>query len=178
MSLCEEQLLSILKKKEANVDFKKIESAIKFAKHHHEGQKRLTGEPYYTHPITVAIMVSKYSTEENTIIAAILHDIIEDTQATYTMIHDQFGAKVMSIVEGLTRSDKYKSSVILFLLEDLTKDQKISSTTNFNLSSIKKLFRFFSKKDDIKNMTLKAILFSCFYIRIFFLIFLILPIVP
>ena len=76
------------------LDFGEIRKAIYFARKYHEGQKRKTGEPFYSHPIEVAYMVSDYLPKTDIIIASILHDIVEDTEMSAGMILDNFGNNV------------------------------------------------------------------------------------
>ncbi|KJW06558.1 HD domain protein [Orientia tsutsugamushi str. UT144] len=65
-----------------HIDLDKVKKAIFYAKKYHSNQKRDTGEPYYMHPLEVALMVADYSFKTDTIITAILHDTIEDTTLT------------------------------------------------------------------------------------------------
>ena len=73
------------------LDFKLIDKAIYWAKKYHDGQFRKSGEPYYTHPLEVAYIVSEYKLKTDVIVTAILHDIVEDTEVTAGMILDEFG---------------------------------------------------------------------------------------
>ncbi len=88
-----------LKKIESKSEFKKIEDAIYFAKEKHAGQVRKgNGIPYINHPVEVAILASHMTTEVETIIAAVLHDTLEDTDTTYEEIKNKFGEKVAELV--------------------------------------------------------------------------------
>ena len=81
-----------------------IERAFRFAKEAHKGARRHSGEPYILHPIAVAkIVISELGLGSTSICAALLHDVIEDTDYTYEDIEAAFGTKVASIVEGLTK---------------------------------------------------------------------------
>jgi (p)ppGpp synthase/HD superfamily hydrolase len=97
----------INKLKEANtqnqLDFKLINKAIYWAKKYHGEQKRKSGEPYYTHPLEVAYLISDYNLKTEVIAASILHDIIEDTEVTLGMILDNFGWRIAEMVDRLTR---------------------------------------------------------------------------
>ena len=77
-----------------------------FASDGHLNQKRASGEPYITHPLQVALYLSELSMDLDTIIAAILHDLIEDTDITYKNIKKEFGTDVANIVDGVTKLDK------------------------------------------------------------------------
>lgn len=85
------------------VDLLEIKKAIYYAKKYHGEQKRLTGEPYYSHPLEVAYMVADYIFETGALVSSVLHDILEDTTFTKDMISNIFGATVAHQVESLTR---------------------------------------------------------------------------
>jgi len=81
----------------------KIKEALNFAKEAHKGQKRKSGEEYVIHPILVAAITSYLIDDENVIIAAILHDVVEDTSYTLDDIEKKFNKEVAKLVEGLTK---------------------------------------------------------------------------
>ena len=83
-----------------------LEKAYNFASDGHKNQKRASGEPYITHPLQVALYLSDLSMDLETIIAAILHDLIEDTDVTYKNIKKEFGSDVANIVDGVTKLDR------------------------------------------------------------------------
>ncbi len=83
-----------------------LEKAYNFASDGHLNQKRASGEPYITHPLQVALYLSDLSMDLETIIAAILHDLIEDTDVTYKNIKKEFGSDVANIVDGVTKLDR------------------------------------------------------------------------
>jgi GTP diphosphokinase / guanosine-3',5'-bis(diphosphate) 3'-diphosphatase len=74
----------------------------------HEGQTRRSGEPYITHPVAVAGILAELGMDAETIIAAILHDTLEDTQLTSEQITAEFGANVTELVDGVTKLDKVR----------------------------------------------------------------------
>lgn len=81
-----------------------IERAFRFAKRAHQGVRRRSGEPYIMHPIEVArIVIDELGLGSTSICAALLHDVVEDTEYTTDDIRDAFGDKIASIVEGLTK---------------------------------------------------------------------------
>lgn len=88
---------------ENKLDFDLINKAIYWAKKYHGDQKRKSGEPYYSHPLEVAYMVSEYKLKTDVIVASILHDIIEDTEVTAGMILDNFSWRIAEMVDRLTR---------------------------------------------------------------------------
>ena len=76
--------------------------------HAHEGQTRKTGEPYITHPVAVATILTDLGMDAETIIAAILHDTLEDTQLSRAELESEFGPIVTELVDGVTKLDKVR----------------------------------------------------------------------
>ena len=74
----------------------------------HEGQTRKSGEPYITHPVAVATILADLGMDTETIIAAILHDTLEDTQLSRAELEEKFGSTVTELVDGVTKLDKVK----------------------------------------------------------------------
>ena len=85
------------------LDFEVISKAISFAKKYHHGQLRKSGEPFYSHPLEVAYIISDYNLKTDVIAASILHDTVEDTEVTLNMILETFGQRVAEMVNRLTR---------------------------------------------------------------------------
>ena len=85
---------------------KLLNDAYKFATNGHKNQKRKSGEDYITHPLQVALYLAELNLDKETIIAAFLHDLIEDTDVTYSDIKKDFGKEVADIVDGVTKLDK------------------------------------------------------------------------
>ena len=85
------------------VDILQIKKAIYYAKKYHGSQKRLSGEPYYSHPLAVAELVTPYCFKTDILVTSILHDTIEDTGLTKDLIEYIFDANIASKVEDLTR---------------------------------------------------------------------------
>ena len=83
-----------------------IKKAFHFADEAHLGQYRHSGEPYITHPLAVAELCAGWRLDAPSIMAALLHDVIEDTGCTKADLVDKFGGKVAELVEGLTKLDK------------------------------------------------------------------------
>ena len=84
-------------------DSARIEHAIEVAKKAHEGQFRKTGEPYIVHPLAVKKILEEWGMDEDTIIAGILHDTVEDTDLTLDDIRKEFGESVAFLVDGVTK---------------------------------------------------------------------------
>ena len=93
------------------LDFELINKAVYWARKYHGDQKRKSGEPYYSHPLEVAYMVSEYKLNTDVIVASILHDIIEDTEVNAKMIHNAFGQRIAEMVDRLTRDRLNRSKL-------------------------------------------------------------------
>ena len=80
-----------------------IREAFAFGEEMHEGQLRKSGEPYFTHPVAVASILTEQRLDDATIITALLHDTVEDTKASHTMISKRFSEEVAVLVDGVTK---------------------------------------------------------------------------
>lgn len=98
-----EQLLEVIKASDKNYNITKITSAYEFAAEKHKDQKRESGEPYITHPIAVAQILIELGMDTDTICAALLHDVVEDTEASLEDLKKRFGADVANLVDGVTK---------------------------------------------------------------------------
>ena len=87
-------------------DIQKVRTAYDFASKAHRNQKRFSGEPYINHPIAVAEILAELQLDANSICAAILHDVIEDTPVTYADIVASFGEVAANLVQGVTKVGK------------------------------------------------------------------------
>ena len=101
-----DELFTKLTKNYSNKDKNILQKAFNLASAGHIDQKRDSGEPYITHPLHVAIYLSELSMDLETIVSAILHDLIEDTDITYNDIKKEFGKEIADIVDGVTKLDK------------------------------------------------------------------------
>lgn len=90
--------------KKVNKEF--IKKAFFFAKESHEGQFRLSGEPYYEHPVSVAMILVDLGMDDVTVASALLHDVLEDTEVTHEEMEKKFGKEVVELVEGVTKLGK------------------------------------------------------------------------
>jgi RelA/SpoT family (p)ppGpp synthetase len=86
----------------------RIREAAEFGASAHKGQKRLSGEPYIAHPVAAASILADLHLDADTIIAAILHDVIEDTPTPKDQLSARFGADVAELVDGVTKLDQIK----------------------------------------------------------------------
>jgi guanosine-3',5'-bis(diphosphate) 3'-pyrophosphohydrolase len=87
-------------------DIQVVWDAYRFAYQAHDGVVRKTGEPYITHPVSVACILADLHLDVPTILAALLHDVVEDTEITTEEIQEKFGQQVAELVDGLTKLDK------------------------------------------------------------------------
>lgn len=87
-------------------DAEAIIRAIEFARAAHEGQSRASGDPYVAHPLAVASILADLRMDSPTIMAALLHDVVEDTSYTLEDIEERFGAEVSQLVDGVTKLDR------------------------------------------------------------------------
>lgn len=97
----EQELLNKLKTTK-DVDIKIIEKALETIKTYHAGVKRKSGEPFFTHPINVALILLDYCKDQDAVVSALLHDSIEDTSLSLSQLQARFGKTVAMLVEKLT----------------------------------------------------------------------------
>lgn len=102
----ENSFLTKIEQNYGEANFKRIERAYYFAKSAHEGQKRQSGEDYFIHPSAVAEILVDLGLDTDTIIASLLHDVIEDTIHTAEEIESEFGHQVVMLVNGVTKLNR------------------------------------------------------------------------
>ena len=103
-----ERLVKTVRQHHPRADLLQLEEAYQVAYQAHDGQKRRSGEPYITHPVAVAQILAELGIGPKTVIAALLHDTVEDTDYTLEQCREQFGAEVAMLVDGVTKLDKVK----------------------------------------------------------------------
>lgn len=91
---------------EKQYDLSKIVSAYELAERYHHDQKRESGEPYISHPLAVAYILLELGMDTDTICAALLHDVVEDTECTLEILQKKFGSDVAMLVNGVTKLGK------------------------------------------------------------------------
>ena len=98
-------LLEIIEKNEKSYDLDKIKKAFEYSASLHEGQFRLSGEPYICHPVSVAVIVAELGLDTDSVCAALLHDTVEDCadRTNLEIISKMFGAEVAMLVDGVTK---------------------------------------------------------------------------
>lgn len=131
------KLIETVKKNQPNADVSQIIKAYNFAKEAHKNQKRISGLPYIMHPLQVAITVASMKMDTESIIAALLHDVVEDTEYTLEDVKTLFGENVAELVDGLTKLDKIN----------------FSSKEEHDMENIRKMFLAMAK--DIRVIAIK-----------------------
>ena len=97
------ELMDAIDRNIKNLNKDKITAAYSFAKTAHEGQKRKSGEPYIVHPLAVAKILVEMGMDTDTIVAALLHDVVEDTEIELREVETKFGSDVAALVDGVTK---------------------------------------------------------------------------
>ena len=98
-----ERLIEIIEGYHPSADFSMIEKAYHVADKAHEGQNRKSGELFVTHPLSVAIILAEIELDKESIVAGILHDVVEDTHYTLEEVSDMFNPEVALLVDGVTK---------------------------------------------------------------------------
>lgn len=133
-----EELVGIIKDYHPSDDLSIIEKAYQTAKSHHEGQLRKSGEPYIIHPLKVAIILAELEMDKESIVAGILHDVVEDTDMTLDEVAKEFGPDVAVLVDGVTK---------------LTRISWSSDKTEIQAENLRKMFLAMAK--DIRVIIIK-----------------------
>ena len=101
-----EDILQKVKSNNRKVNLKLIQKAYDLAKEKHGEQLRMSGQPYIIHPLQVAYILACIDLDEETICAALLHDLVEDTEVTYDYIKTEFNESIAEMVSGVTKLSK------------------------------------------------------------------------
>ena len=106
-----ERLLSVWQTRKEPQDLAAVEDAFYFAANAHQAQRRRTGEPYIYHPIAVATIAAEdIGLGRTSLVCALLHDVVEDTEYTLDDIRQRYGDKVAVVIDGLTKLDKVENA--------------------------------------------------------------------
>ncbi|MEM8979881.1 MAG: bifunctional (p)ppGpp synthetase/guanosine-3',5'-bis(diphosphate) 3'-pyrophosphohydrolase [Pseudomonadota bacterium] len=132
-----DDLIALVRAYNPNTDADAIARAYAFGLDMHDGQMRHSGEPYFSHPVAVAAILTEQRLDDATIITALLHDTIEDTDASYLIVADKFGEEIAELVDGVTK---------------LTNIQ-LTSTETKQAENFRKLFMAMSK--DVRVILVK-----------------------
>ncbi|MFC7703108.1 RelA/SpoT family protein [Plastorhodobacter daqingensis] len=98
-----EDLIALVRNYNPRTNEGLIRRAYAYGAQMHEGQKRHSGEPYFTHPVAVAAILTEMRLDDATIVTALLHDTIEDTKSTWGAISELFGSEIADLVDGVTK---------------------------------------------------------------------------
>ncbi len=121
-------ILAFIRSKLASKEFALIKKAYSFSKKKHSKQKRFSGEPYFNHLISTALILSDYDVDAKTIAAALLHDILEDTNVKKKELEQEFGSEVAELVYALTKvssENTNKHAYLRKLLNYASKDERV-----------------------------------------------------
>ncbi len=140
-----QELISVVKKYHPSDDISLIEKAYKIAADAHKEQKRKSGEPYIIHPLSVALILANLEMDKETIVAGILHDVVEDTVMTDEDLARAFGTDVALLVDGVT-----KLQHISTITEDSGKDNE---KLEMQAENLRKMFLAMAK--DIRVIMIK-----------------------
>lgn len=105
-----EKLIHTIKSSNPNADIDKVTRAYELACEAHKNQKRVSGTPYILHPLSVATIVAEMQLDVDSVCAALLHDVVEDTEYSREDIKERFGEQVAILVDGVTKLDKIEFS--------------------------------------------------------------------
>lgn len=100
------EILDLIKSQKATYNIAEIEKALDFCVEAHAGQKRFTNEDYYIHPFSVAKILIEMGMDTQSVVASLLHDVVEDTDITLNDIQKQFGSEVALLVDGVTKINR------------------------------------------------------------------------
>ena len=103
-----EPMIKTVRATHPKADVRLIEHAYDVAAHWHAGQKRKSGDPYITHPLSVATILAELGMNSETLCAALLHDTVEDTDYALDQLRADFGDEIAALVDGVTKLDKVK----------------------------------------------------------------------
>ncbi len=124
----------------SDADRRRLERAFEMGKQAHDGQKRKSGEPYFTHPIAMAERLAGMGADADTLIAALLHDTVEDTPLTLNEIEAAFGPAVRGLIDGVTK---------------LTRADLTSPSHDEQIETLRKMFRLMQQ--DVRIMVIKIV---------------------
>ncbi|MFW6309009.1 MAG: RelA/SpoT family protein [bacterium] len=132
-----EELIATIKKNIENPDLELVHRAYEVARKAHQGQKRFSGEPFVNHPLGTADILADLGLDIITITAALLHDVVEDTDIDIEEIEDEFGSEVAVLVDGVTKLTRLK----------------VKSHEEYQAESLRKMF--LAMAEDIRVVLIK-----------------------
>jgi hypothetical protein len=99
-------MVRVVRANHPKADLRPVVRAYEVAEQCHEGQRRRSGDPYITHPLAVTTILAELGMDGTTLVAALLHDTVEDTRYTLEDVRKEFGVDVGHLVDGVTKLDK------------------------------------------------------------------------
>ena len=105
-----EDLIALIRNYNPRTNARLLRDAYEYGRRMHEGQFRHSGEPYFTHPVAVAAILTEMRLDDATIVTALLHDTIEDTRSTWAEVEGLFGREIADLVDGVTKLTKLQLS--------------------------------------------------------------------
>src|SRR5208283_4808180 len=143
-------ILAILSARRVGEDLDVVRRAHALAAKAHESQRRLSGEPYITHPVAVATIIADLGLDTVSAAAALLHDAVEDTGVTLAQIGEEFGPAVAAIVDGVTKLDRLRFD---------SKEAQQAATMRKMLVAMASDWRVLVKRADrLHNMRTRAVM--------------------
>lgn len=125
----------------SEADLKRVQDAFLLGQRAHEGQLRKSGEPYFTHPVAIAHMLADMGGDADAIIAALLHDTVEDTDVSLAQIRMEFGETVGNLIDGLTKMER--------------SDMGDSPSLDEQIETLRKMFTLMQQ--DVRIMVIKLV---------------------
>ncbi len=98
-----DDLIALVRTYNPRTNEKRLREAFAFGAAMHDGQFRHSGEPYFTHPVAVAVILAQMQMDDATLVTALLHDTIEDTKASYAEVEKRFSTEIAELVDGVTK---------------------------------------------------------------------------
>ena len=146
----DQQIRSYVQEYGTRKDSELLDQAISDIRQYHENQKRKSGQPFIIHPLRVASYICRAGLDAPTVVAALLHDIIEDTSLTHDDIHERYGSWYADIVTGLTKIKKPDSAKILSADNLDATYQRMLKTM---VQDVRALFiKLFDRLDNMRDM--------------------------
>lgn len=133
-------------------DINRITEAYRFAEKAHDGQKRRSGEPYIIHPVAVAQILAEMGMDADSICAALLHDVVEDTPVTDEEISKKFGETIEQLVDGVTKLGQITTNKT-HSDDDATKEERLMLMEQQQSENVRKMFLAMSR--DIRVIIIK-----------------------
>lgn len=140
------ELLSYIREHNPTANLSRLRYAFFVAEEGHRGQTRQSGEPYITHPLAVATIVAELRMDEDSICAALLHDVLEDTTVSRESIEESFGAGILHLVDGVTKL-KFRQQ------EALTERQRQAAKSAAAAETLRKML--LAMAEDVRVMVIK-----------------------